>query len=40
MLETIPQIFSFIPHTASEKLNFEYIFLQMLPIGCHGNQSN
>ena len=40
MLETILQTFSFIRDTASEKLIFEYMFLQILPIGCHGNQSN
>ena len=28
------------PHSFSEKLIFENICLQILPIGCHGNQSN
>ena len=40
MLETILQRFSFIPLTASEKLIFEFLCVQILPIGCHGNQSN
>ena len=35
MLETILQSFSFIPHTASEELNF-----LILHFGCNGNQSN
>ena len=40
MLETILQSLNFIPHTVSEELIFQFFFLQILPFGCHGNQSN
>ena len=39
MLLTILQIFSVIPHIASEEFIFEY-FSQIEPFGCHDNQSN
>ena len=37
MLETVLQSFSFIPHTASEELIFEYFFSRIFPVGCQGN---
>ena len=32
--------FSFIPHTASEKKIFEYLFSKIYPLCCYSNKTN